>query len=83
MTVDSIKLIPESEVTTRLEKQLFVLICVALLLGSCAMMPGFVSDAQVEFEQGLALFNSGKYQEAIPRFPEETCRRRFRLIARR
>lgn len=56
----------------RLKKQLFVLICAALLLGSCAMMPGFVSDAQVEFEEGLALFNSGKYQEAIPRFQRAT-----------
>ena len=27
----------------------------------------FVSDAQNEFEEGLNLFNSGRYQEAIPR----------------
>jgi tetratricopeptide (TPR) repeat protein len=56
----------------RLKKQLFVLLSAALLLSSCAMIPGFVSNAQYEFEEGLALFNHGRYQEAIPRFQKAT-----------
>ena len=56
----------------RIKKRLLMLISAALLLGSCAMIPGFVSDARYEFEEGLALFNSGKYQEAIPRFQRAT-----------
>ncbi|MGH7782873.1 MAG: tetratricopeptide repeat protein, partial [Candidatus Binatia bacterium] len=39
---------------------------------SCAMIPGIVSEAQYEFDEGLALFNGGKYQEALPRFQRAT-----------
>jgi tetratricopeptide (TPR) repeat protein len=56
----------------KLRTRLFMLIAAALLLGSCAMIPGFVSEAQNEFEEGLALFNSGRYQESIPRFQRAT-----------
>jgi Flp pilus assembly protein TadD len=38
-----------------------------LVLVSCAGLP-FVSGAKQEFEQGLALFNAGKYEQAIPYF---------------
>jgi len=38
-----------------------------LVLASCAGMP-FLSGAKQEFEQGLALFNAGKYEQAIPYF---------------
>jgi tetratricopeptide (TPR) repeat protein len=56
----------------KLTIRLFMLIAAVLLLASCAMLPGFVSDAQNEFEEGLSLFNSGRYQEAIPRFQRAT-----------
>jgi len=36
------------------------------------MLPGMVSDAQYEFDQGLALFNGGRYQEAAARFQKAT-----------
>ena len=38
-----------------------------LLFVSCAGLP-FLSGAKQEFEQGLALFNTGKYEQAIPYF---------------
>jgi tetratricopeptide (TPR) repeat protein len=56
----------------KLKQWLSALICAALLVGSCAILPGLLSDAQHEFQEGLALFNSGKYQEAIPRFQKAT-----------
>jgi tetratricopeptide (TPR) repeat protein len=37
------------------------------ILLSCAGLP-FLSGAKQEFEQGLALFNAGKYEQAIPYF---------------
>jgi Flp pilus assembly protein TadD len=37
------------------------------VMASCAGMP-FLSGAKQEFEQGLALFNAGKYEQAIPYF---------------
>jgi tetratricopeptide (TPR) repeat protein len=37
------------------------------ILVSCAGLP-FLSGAKQEFEQGLALFNAGKYEQAIPYF---------------
>ncbi len=43
------------------------LIVSLLVLASCAGMP-FLSGAKQEFEQGLALFNAGKYEQAIPYF---------------
>jgi len=38
-----------------------------LALVSCAGLP-LLSGAKQEFEQGLALFNAGKYEQAIPYF---------------
>ena len=43
------------------------LILSLLVLVSCAGLP-FLSGAKQEFEQGLALFNAGKYEQAIPYF---------------
>jgi tetratricopeptide (TPR) repeat protein len=43
------------------------LIVSLLVLASCAGMP-FLSGPKQEFEQGLALFNAGKYEQAIPFF---------------
>jgi tetratricopeptide (TPR) repeat protein len=37
------------------------------VMASCAGIP-FLSGAKQEFEQGLALFNAGKYEQAIPYF---------------
>ena len=37
------------------------------ILVSCAELP-YLSGAKQEFEQGLALFNTGKYEQAIPYF---------------
>ena len=37
------------------------------IIASCAGIP-FLSGAKQEFEQGLALFNAGKYEQAIPYF---------------
>jgi tetratricopeptide (TPR) repeat protein len=53
-------------------RQIFAMVVAALLFSSCAMIPGVVSDARYEFDEGLALFNSGKYREAIPRFQRAT-----------
>lgn len=52
----------------RLERQLITVIAAALFFYSCSVLPRIVSNAQYEFDQGLALFNSGKYQDAVPRF---------------
>ncbi|MGH7844264.1 MAG: tetratricopeptide repeat protein [Candidatus Binatia bacterium] len=38
-----------------------------LIVSSCSGM-GLFSGAESEFEQGLALFNRGRYEEAIPHF---------------
>jgi len=47
-------------------------LAVALLVNSCGLLPGIVSDAQYEFDRGLALFNGGRYEEAVPRFRRAT-----------
>jgi len=44
-----------------------VIDCRFSILVSCAGLP-FLSGAKQEFEQGLALFNAGKYEQAIPYF---------------
>ena len=44
----------------------------ALLLTSCSVVPGLFSSAQNEFDQGLVLFNGGRYQEAAGRFQKAT-----------
>jgi len=41
------------------------------LLCSCAGLP-YGPTAQSEFEAGLALFNAGRYEEALPRFSRST-----------
>jgi tetratricopeptide (TPR) repeat protein len=41
------------------------------ILTSCAGV-GFISSAQSGFDKGLAFFNAGKYEEAIPRFRRAT-----------
>lgn len=51
-------------------KQLISLLA-ALLLTSCATL-GMFSGAQYEFEQGMAFFNRGSYEEAIARFQKAT-----------
>lgn len=56
----------------QLRKNLIVMLAAALILSSCAMIPGIVSNAQYEFDEGLALFNSGRYREAVPRFQRAT-----------
>lgn len=48
-----------------------VLFC-ALVINACALLPGVVSEADHEFEQGLAYFNRGQYERAIPRFQRAT-----------
>jgi Flp pilus assembly protein TadD len=54
-------------------KKFFVWVLVAtLFFGSCALLPTAVSNAQREFDQGLELFNAGRYEEAIPRFQKAT-----------
>ena len=56
----------------RVNKRLFTLLITALLFYSCSILPGMVSNAQNEFDQGLALFNRGRYQEAVVRFQKAT-----------
>ncbi|MBM2803280.1 MAG: Tetratricopeptide 1 repeat-containing protein, partial [Deltaproteobacteria bacterium] len=56
----------------QITRRFFTLLLAALLFSSCSMLPGMVSNAQNEFDQGLALFNSGKYQEAAARFQKAT-----------
>lgn len=55
-----------------IRKQLLALIVTALIAGSCALIPGLVSDAQYEYNEGVALFNSGRYRDAVPRFQKAT-----------
>jgi tetratricopeptide (TPR) repeat protein len=55
-----------------LKKQLLMLPTALVLLGACSMIPGAVSDAQYEFDEGMALFNSGRYGDAILRFQRAT-----------
>ena len=50
---------------------LVVLVILVLVISSCAGVPIF-SGAGQEFELGLAKFNAGKYEEAIPHFSKAT-----------
>jgi tetratricopeptide (TPR) repeat protein len=54
-----------------IRKRLSLLLSV-FLLSSCALLPTIVSDAQYEFDEGLALFHRGQYEKAIPRFQKAT-----------
>jgi len=53
-------------------RRFFSLLFAAFLLSSCSTVPGFFSSAQYEFDEGLGLFNSGRYQEAAARFQKAT-----------
>ena len=53
-------------------RRLFSLLLAGWLISSCAVIPGLGPTAQSEFDEGLALFNQGKYQEAIARFQKAT-----------
>jgi len=55
----------------KIRKTIFLLVSV-VLLSSCAILPRIASDAQYEFDEGLALFNRGQYAQAIPRFQRAT-----------
>ena len=52
----------------RINRRFFTLLLAAILFSSCSILPGLVSNAQNEFDQGLVLFNGGRYQEAVMRF---------------
>ena len=56
----------------QITRRFFTLLLAALLFSSCSMLPGLVSSAQNEFDEGLVLFNSGRYQEAAARFQKAT-----------
>ena len=56
----------------RINKRIFTVLTALLLFCSCATLPGIVSNAQYEFDQGMALFNGGRYQEAVTRFQKAT-----------
>ena len=56
----------------QITRRFFTLLLSAILFSSCSMLPGMVSNAQNEFDQGLVLFNGGRYQEAAARFQKAT-----------
>ncbi len=47
------------------------IIMIAFMLQSCAGV-GVFSDAQSEFDRGLAFFNRGQYADAVPHFQKST-----------
>ncbi|MBI5663604.1 MAG: tetratricopeptide repeat protein [Nitrospirae bacterium] len=50
-----------------MQKNIFFIVPLIIVLYSCA--GALISrDARIEFEQGLALFDQGRYEEAVPRF---------------
>ncbi len=53
------------------KKSFLLVVAAMLMLASCAGLRIF-SQAQSEFDQGLASFNHGRYEEAIPRFQKAT-----------
>jgi len=53
------------------KKKLLVLVCAVLILGACAGAQIFPT-AESEFEKGIALFNEGKYEQALPYFIKAT-----------
>lgn len=53
-------------------RRLFALLLVGALLSSCSMVPGIFSSSQGEFDQGMALFNQGRYQDAADHFQRAT-----------
>ncbi|MBN2467215.1 MAG: tetratricopeptide repeat protein [Deltaproteobacteria bacterium] len=53
------------------KKRIPVIISLVFMLCSCATL-GIVSEARREFDQGMALFNRGQYEEALSRFQRAT-----------
>jgi tetratricopeptide (TPR) repeat protein len=51
--------------------KIFLIIASIFIISSCAGL-GIFSGAKHEFDQGLALFNRGRYEEAIPHFEKAT-----------
>jgi tetratricopeptide (TPR) repeat protein len=51
-----------------IRRRVFSLLLAACLISSCSVIPGLGPTAQSEFDEGLALYNQGKYQEAVTRF---------------
>ena len=56
----------------QITRRFFTLLLAGLFISSCSMLPGMVSNAQNEFDLGLALFNQGRYQEAAAHFQKAT-----------
>ena len=56
----------------QINRRFLTLLLAAILFSSCSMLPGLVSNSQNEFDEGLVLFNSGRYQEAAARFQKAT-----------
>jgi tetratricopeptide (TPR) repeat protein len=56
----------------QIARRFFTLFLAALLFSSCSLLPGILTTAQSEFDQGMALFNAGKYTEAVARFQKAT-----------
>jgi tetratricopeptide (TPR) repeat protein len=53
-----------------MQKTILVLISVLVLCSCAGLLIG--SDAQMEFEKGLAFFNAGNYEQALPHFMKAT-----------
>lgn len=56
----------------QITRRLFALILAVSLFSSCSTLSGLLSTAQSEFDEGLVLFNGGKYQEAASKFQRAT-----------
>jgi len=55
-----------------MSRRFFSFLLAGWLMSSCSVIPGFGPSAQSEFEQGLALYNQGRYQQAAERFQKAT-----------
>ena len=53
-------------------RRLLVPVLAITIAASCGVLPGIVSDAQYEFDRGVAAFNGGRYEEAVSRFHRAT-----------
>jgi tetratricopeptide (TPR) repeat protein len=51
-------------------RKLLSVLCILMLVSCSGLLIG--SGAKYEFEKGLALFNQGKYEAAVPRFQRAT-----------
>lgn len=52
-------------------RKLIFLAAAFLVISSCASLRLF-SGAQAEFDQGMTLFNRGRFEEAVPHFQKAT-----------